>query len=116
MPGNLDCSRLGDYSNNIDVNIGVRADAVMPWSKLWGAKRCIEMEDHDMSLSRNRHAVSIRGAFLGALFSTRDDPAAAKPSNTIPAGRNYVEGGGAKKQRREPFGRRQRQNSPSGDG
>jgi hypothetical protein len=24
--------------------------------------------------------------------------------------------GGAKKQRREPFGRRQRQNSPSGDG
>src|SRR5215831_699841 len=70
MPGNLDCSRLGDYSNNIDVNIGVRADAVMPWSKLWGAKRCIEMEDHDMSLSRNRHAVSIRGAFLGALFSS----------------------------------------------
>jgi esterase/lipase len=28
------------------------------------------MEDHDMSLSRNRHAVSIRGAFLGALFSS----------------------------------------------
>jgi len=37
-------------------------------------------------------------------YRSRDDPAAAKPSNTIPAGRNYVEGGGAKKQRREPFG------------
>jgi hypothetical protein len=42
----------------------------MPWSKLWGAKRCIEMEDHAMSLSRNGHAVSTRGAFLGALFSS----------------------------------------------
>jgi len=47
---------------------------------------------------------------------SRDDPAAAKSSSTIPPCRNYVEGGGAKKQRREPFGRRQRQNSPSGDG
>jgi hypothetical protein len=28
----------------------------------------------------------------------------------------YIEGGGAKKQRREPSGRLQRQNSPSGDG
>jgi hypothetical protein len=29
---------------------------------------------------------------------------------------NYVEGGGAKKHRRERSGRWQRQNSPSGDG
>jgi hypothetical protein len=28
------------------------------------------MEDHAMSLSRNGHAVSTRGAFLGALFSS----------------------------------------------
>src|SRR5262249_61486623 len=39
-------------------------------SKLWGAKRCIETEDHAMSLSRKGYAVSTRAAFLGALFST----------------------------------------------
>jgi hypothetical protein len=44
------------------------------------------------------------------------DGSPIRPSNAITASRNYVEGGGAKKQRREPFGRRQRQNSPSGDG
>src|SRR5262249_22757232 len=44
----------------------------MPYAavKIMGCKGCIEMEDHAMSLSRNGHAVSTRGAFLGALFSS----------------------------------------------
>src|SRR6266700_4041245 len=50
--------------------MGVPAVAVMPRSKLWGAKRCIGMEDHAMSLIRNGHVAhsKFRG-FLGALFS-----------------------------------------------
>ncbi len=50
--------------------MGVPAVAVMPRSKLWGAKRCIGMEDHAMSLIRNGYAVSStrRGA-LDVLFS-----------------------------------------------
>src|SRR2546421_1096742 len=32
-------------------------------------KRCIEMEDHAMSLIRNRHVVCTRWGFLGGLFS-----------------------------------------------
>src|SRR5262249_42929187 len=33
-------------------------------------KRCIEMEDHAMSLIRNGYVVSTRRGFLGRLFST----------------------------------------------
>jgi hypothetical protein len=38
-------------------------------AKIVGCKRCIEMEDHVMSLIRNRYAVSTLRAFLGVLFS-----------------------------------------------
>jgi hypothetical protein len=41
----------------------------MPQLKLWGAKRCIEMEDHAMSLIRDGYAVSTRRGCLGLLFS-----------------------------------------------
>jgi hypothetical protein len=58
-----------DQDVNIGVNTDVRAGAVMPRSKLWGAKRSIEMEDHAMSLIRDGYAVSTRRGCLGVLFS-----------------------------------------------
>jgi hypothetical protein len=51
------------------VNIGVRAFAVMPRPKLWGASDAFEMEGHAMSLIRNGYAVSTRQGFLGVLYS-----------------------------------------------
>src|SRR5262249_34809205 len=58
-----------DQDVNIGVNTDVRAGAVMPRSKLWGAKRSIEMEAHAMSLIRDGYAVSTRRGCLGVLFS-----------------------------------------------
>jgi hypothetical protein len=55
--------------HNDGVNIGVRLVAVIPQPKLWGCKRCIELENYAMSLIQNGYAVSTRRRFLGGLFS-----------------------------------------------
>jgi hypothetical protein len=41
----------------------------MPRPKLWGATDAFEMEDHAMSLIRDRYAVSTRRGLFGVLFS-----------------------------------------------
>jgi hypothetical protein len=52
----------------VTSNAGVRAVAVMPRPKLWGANDEFEMEGHAMSLIRDVYAASICRSFLVALL------------------------------------------------
>jgi hypothetical protein len=68
-----DRSCLGD--NCITLAYTLRSTSEVPCgcghaaAKIVGCKRCMEMEGHAMSLSRNGYAVSTRRGSLGVLFS-----------------------------------------------